>query len=322
MMRTRALCLALVAAGCDGGAGGSADLGSLGPVRGQLDGAVPDGWDRAIAEADDATAAARRDSCAFAEGAMPAQTLGSSSPLDNAIPIDHVLLLMQENRSFDHYLSRLPLTGVTDVDVATRDLSNPDPLTRQSIFFYHATDLCFADIPHSWADEHLDWNLGLNDGFVRQANPGGSRAMSYYDEFDLPFYYALATSFAISDRYFCAMLGETLPNRLYFYAASSFGMVKNGPLQEIHPAIFDLLNQRHISWKVYSTNAPPSVIFLNVYSANLDKFVPIDDFYADAAAGTLPSVAWIDGKYGGGPNQPSEHPPADFQVGQRFTYDV
>src|SRR5258706_7635466 len=146
--------------------------------------------------------------------------------------------------------------------------------------------------------------------------------MSYYDEFDLPFYYALAKSFAISDRYFCAMLGETLPNRLYFYAASSFGMVKNGPLQEIHPAIFDLLNQRPTSWKVYSTNAPPSVIFLNVYSATLDKFVPIDDFYADAAAGTLPSVAWIDGKYGGGANQSSEHPPADFQVGQRFTYEV
>jgi phospholipase C len=319
----RALRLAaMLAIGCAGGAGGPADLGALGPVRGQLDGAVPDGWDTPFAQSDDATADTRRAACAFGAGAMPAQSLGASSALADAIPIDHVLLFMLENRSFDHYLSRLPFTGVTDVDVATRDDFNPDPVTRTDIKFFHATELCFEDIPHSWYDMHASWNHGLNDGFVRQANPGGARAMSFYDEFDLPFYYALARSFAISDRYFCAQLGETLPNRLYFYAASSFGMVENGPLDAIHPTIFDLLNQRHISWKVYSTNAPPAVIFLNVYQANLDKFVSIDQFFLDAARDALPSVAWIDPKYGGGSNQSSEHPPADFQVGQRFAYDV
>ena len=65
--------------------------------------------------------------------------------------------------------------------------------------------------------------------------------MGYTSENDLPFYYAATSAFAISDRYFSSLLGGTLPNRLYYYAGSSFGATTNGPLEEVHPAIFDLL---------------------------------------------------------------------------------
>src|SRR3970040_1050360 len=112
---------------------------------------------------------------------------------------------MQENRSFDEYFSKLPEYGVTDVDVATDQDFNYDPDTNppEKIYRYHDPRYCVVDVNHEWNGVHIQYNNGAMDGFVSTSNPGGARTMGYYDQTDLPYYYWMAKSFAISDRHFC-----------------------------------------------------------------------------------------------------------------------
>ena len=84
--------------------------------------------------------------------------------------------------------------------------------------------------------------------------------MTYYDDTDLPFYYQLASTFAISDRYFSEVLGPTLPNRLYLYAGSSFGIVSGDVDTDLRRTIFGALNDRGISWKVYASDVPAALL--------------------------------------------------------------
>src|SRR5438132_962400 len=86
----------------------------------------------------------------------------------------------------------------------------------------HLTTTCVDhDPPHQWDAMHASWNDGAMDGFVRSAATGGSDghyAIGYYNSTDLPFYHWLASTFAMSDRFFGAALGGTWANRLYLYA--------------------------------------------------------------------------------------------------------
>ena len=196
--------------------------------------------------------APQRDACAFGQGASPSETIAcpDSGP---DIPVQHIIVLMQENRSFDHYLGHLPGHGQDDVDVAPAGTSNPLPpgVTDGSgstvVPWTHGTSNCFDNPNHSWSGSHRAWNQGANDGFVIASgtpnddegnDPTGSRAMTYYDDSDLPFYYQLASTFAISDRYFSEVLGPTFPNRLYLYAGSSFGIVGDDIDTDLHRTIF------------------------------------------------------------------------------------
>ena len=169
--------------------------------------------------------APQRDACAFGQGASPSETIAcpASGP---DIPVQHIIVLMQENRSFDHYFGHLPGHGQDDVDVAPAGTSNPLPpgVTDGSgstvVPWTHGTSYCFDNPNHSWSGSHQAWNQGANDGFVIASgtpnddegnDPTGSRAMTYYDDSDLPFYYQLASTFAISDRYFSEVTGADLP---------------------------------------------------------------------------------------------------------------
>jgi phospholipase C len=304
-----------------------------------------------------------RAACGFAAGATPSATLGACATGER-IPVGHIVLLMQENRSFDHYLGHLKGHGQDDVDVAPDDASNPPFVAGASdaggaadgaapeggsfadgeapeggspgpVLWHHLDDYCFDDTNHEWVPSHLEWNQGKNDGFVVQnagANDalgfdrGGGRSMGYYDQNDLPFYYGLAKTFAISDRYFCDVMGPTFPNRRYFYAGTSFGYTENDldPSSADYRTIFRVLNERNISWKVYASEIDfPGASMFNSFRAT-DKgghVVPLSEFVADAAAGRLPEVSWIDPQLlFGNAQQSSEHPPADMQVGQRFVY--
>ena len=116
--------------------------------------------------------------------------------------------------------------------------------------WHHANAACLDDPNHSWSGSHFAWNQGKNDGFVLASagandpggnDPTGSRAMGYYDASDLPFYYQLASTFATSDTYFSDVLGPTLPNRLYFYAGTSFGVVGGDVDTANHRTIFHVL---------------------------------------------------------------------------------
>src|SRR5438270_7851939 len=154
--------------------------------------------------------------------------------LGDSIPIDHVVVLMQENRSFDSYFGRLHFEGQPGAEAEPPGASNPDPTNPSGppIKNFHKTNYCeVADLNHSWTGTHLEWDNGKMDGFTAQnatsADPTGGRTMGWYDQHDLPYYYALYNTFATSDRYFSSTLGPTFPNRFYLLAGTSFGHLRN-----------------------------------------------------------------------------------------------
>jgi phospholipase C len=304
------------------------------------------------ARPDDVTAAAARAACKYGRGALPQQTLGPSAPLGDEIPIDTIVVLMMENRSFDSYFSHLgSYAKRTDIESAADTTTNPDrtgPDPGALHPYFHAPHLCLLDTNHEWSGTHTEWNNGKMDGFV-EANEGffeafpdggapslkdGSRAMGWFDERDIPFYYELASKFAIGDHYHSSILGPTWPNRDYLYAASSFGVIDNNwpdlssaPYPKKDVVIFDMLEKAGVTWNIYADGPPgaATTVSLGIVNrwAGRKTVLPVSDFLLQAAAGTLPHVVFLDPRLGtDAPDSNDEHPPGDVQIGQKFTSDA
>lgn len=279
--------------------------------------------------ASDAALATRRDACAFTTGAMAADTIGSCTGA--AIPIEHVVILMQENRSFDQYFGHLPGNGQDDVDVPPATTQNPAGGGGAAIPWHHESNYCVTDTDHGWSASHTQWNGGKNDGFAttnaNAGDPTGARAMGYYDQTDIPFYYDLAKTFAISDKYFCSLLGPTYPNRLFFFAGTSFGGVTtdgNGLAPATAPYVLQELDNKGVTWKDYQAKFPSALLFIKTdfYQKHTDQIVSADQFAIDAAAGTLPAVSILDANYSDTAwVETDEHPPANVQLGEHWVYD-
>jgi len=270
-----------------------------------------------------------RGACAFPAGASSADTI--ACPASGSLSaVRHIIILMQENHSFDQYLGHLPGHGQDDVDVADPLATNPGS-DGNPVAWHHLGLPCADDTDHEWLAAHDDYDNGRNDGFVLantgandpQGNdPSGFRAMGYFDDRDIPFYYQLASTFATSDRYFCDVIGPTFPNRLYLYAGTSFGLVSDDIDTGYHDTIFHVLNDRNLSWKVYRSDVPVADITISFLVDSFGKIGSIDDFVSDAQSDTLPDVAFIDPTFlETGAGASDEHPPADIQVGQQFVYN-
>jgi phospholipase C len=253
------------------------------------------------------------------------------------IPIDHVVVLMQENRSFDSYFGNLHFEGQPQSLPEPRGAQNPDPTNPDGppIHVFAKTQTCeVADLNHSWNGTHQEIDGGQMDGFtaanVDPKDPSGSRTMGYYDQGMLPYYYALYNTFAMGDHYFASVPGPTFPNRLYLLAATSFGHIRNdlptSQGQFSQPSIFDSLDAGGISWNVYAAQYPLSISFLFAHVRNTADFFkvrPVSQYYLDAAAGTLPQVSFVEPIYSAPNNVESdEHPTANVQVGEQFTSKV
>ena len=272
--------------------------------------------------------------------------------------IQHVIVLMQENRSWDSYYATIgtakcstfpPPAGETCVDKLGCDDcgSNPDPtnLSGPPIETFHQTAYCTEDTSHGWGGSHTEFNradqnssTGLNDGFttanVSAADPTGRRAMGHYDAGDLNYYHALVRKFAFGDRYFSSILGPTYPNREYLLAATSFGHITNDlpPIPNGFPvdSIFTRLDAAGVSWKNYFNNLPQAGL---VYSSPNTHFAPFATFFADLASCVLPApvcqlpdVSFVDPFFliAGvtGLESTDEHPQNDIQEGQLFVAAV
>jgi len=266
----------------------------------------------------------------LAAGAAPAAA-GADDETGH-IPIDHVVVLMQENRSFDSYFGQLHFEGQPHSAPEPRGARNPNPTSEDAppIRAFHQTANCeVADLNHSWTGTHQELDGNRMDGFTAAnavpADPTGSRAMGFYDRQDLPFYYALYSQFAIGDRYFASVPGPTFPNREYLLAGTSFGHIMNDLPAAGLPgrSIFNLLDEAHVSWRIYFSDIPAGFLFEYVRLHAAGHVVPVSQYYLDAAAGRLPQVAFVDPRFGGGNNVESdEHPPANIQVGEQFTAGV
>jgi phospholipase C len=245
--------------------------------------------------------------------------------------VRHVVILMDENRAFDHYFGTLRgVRGFND--------RNALQITNGTNIFYQPTGSdyelpfhnslqCLTDLNHSWPVTHTTINNGKSDGWVPNK---GTETMCYYDRSDLPYYYALADAFTICDEYHCSVLASTDPNRFTFMT----GMIDpngTGGGPEIDNSSLDsgytwktypeFLQQAGITWKVYSVSGDSSENVLTRFAA-YKQALPgnplydrgrvgyssltsmINGFGAEVANNTLPRVSWIIGT-----GDHSEHPP-------------
>lgn len=204
--------------------------------------------------------------------------------------IEHVVVLIQENRSFDHYFGMFPgVDGfgrhLTTDPRALGPFAQPDPLNRARppvgyLLPYHldaatGDGSCVNDPSHGWAPQHESWAGGAMDRFVEvHTRPDvdgpavGPIVMGYYEEEDLPFHYALARAFTLCDAYHCSVIGPTDPNRLYSIAATidpeggaggpwtddASSATAIGSLR--FSTIFDQLESAGVSWRCYQDYGP------------------------------------------------------------------
>ncbi len=252
----------------------------------------------------EAALAKKRAACAFEKGSWPASTIGTEYPVGKDIPINHVIVIMQENRSFDHYLGRLVAQGyyqASELDAAPAGWSNPDGMGGTVV--PHPDDEYCYGVNHSWQDMHDDYDDGKLDHFVTNNNPNGHKSFFYEDDTVIPFYYALADRFAVGDRYFASVMTSTWPNRLFLMAATSFGIGDNSFVAsdtQAHPAphIFALLEAGGHSWKDY-TDGPHQTTFFPAFGFRLETALRLKDMRCDLLSdiqnGTLPNVALVMG---------------------------
>src|SRR5438270_8889836 len=198
--------------------------------------------------------------------------------------IQHVVILIQENRSFDHYFgSYRGVTGFADPNVELLSDGSglsvfaqpgyPGGYDGGHLYPFHLDSYkngeCTNDIDHSWGPQHTYWDSGKMDGFVTghiaaDGSANGPLTMGYYTRKDLDFYYALADAFTICDRYYCSVIGPTDPNRLYTFSATlDPAGTHGGPILSTSSSrverfgtlswttMPEQLQARGISWKVY-----------------------------------------------------------------------
>jgi phospholipase C len=309
---------------------------------------------------------------------------GSARAEGDLKKLKHIIILMQENHSFDNYFGALAYAPGSPYHTpdGDRDGCRPDDhrcvdglsctvdLAGQytclnsnidddghTVLAFHDSRRCVApDLDHGWGGTHREANFlnpnntlhdTLSDGFVRvndvseQPDHGVENAtedqtMNFYNQDEIPFYYDLAQKFAISDRYFCSVLGPTFPNRSYLLAATSFGHLTTaeifpppGGYKPINGTIFDLLEKHNVSWADYFQDAPQGGTFrpFSFTGGPSDPhFLPLKLFLAQAAgapgAGPLPAVSFVDPDFGIFGVENDEHPPTDIQRGQAFVSKV
>ena len=240
------------------------------------------------------------------------------------LPIEHVIISCQENRSFDHYFGFAPQVQAAGFGPRA-DYSQPDG-NGGTVIPFEFTALSTDDIGHSWSAVHGEWNAGAMDGFF---TTDGKAAMGYYTARELPFYYSLLDEFTLCGNYFCSLLGPTWPNRFYFAAGTSGGITTNGVWGFgvfDYPMILDLLDAAGVTWKIYNNtwdsvpfgNTDNVFVFWKRYAHDKRTHGTRGDYFSDLKHGTLPQVSWIIPSFARGLD---EHPPADVSVGMGIQED-
>ena len=270
-------------------------------------------------------------------GALPASTLlyeaadaearRARLPSARNVEIDHFVILMMENRSFDHYFGWAPgadgrqkqsFRDPAGNSIPTRPASNLGANSQWKGCGYN-------DPGHGWKSGRAQ----LLNGFMGQGSGNDIFALSYYDRGQLGFIHQAASTYTLYDRYFCSLLGPTFPNRYYKWAATSAGKTSNIEQVDVNKGgnqfetIFDRALGRGLSARYYHSDIP----FAAVYgSRGLGWSNPVSRYYSDCAAGTLPNISIVDPPFGDGGGgdglSADEHPLGDVRLGQAFMADV
>ncbi|MET7540340.1 phosphocholine-specific phospholipase C [Streptomyces sp. NPDC005507] len=287
-----------------------------------------------------------------AGAALPATRAGAATT-GTVKDVKHVVILMQENRSFDHYFGRLKgVRGFGDRSGITLSggqpvFNQPNGLGRQYPWKLSSTPAaggvdgetlaqCNGDLPHSWSSQHSAWNKGRLDHWV--AGVGNVRSLGYLDRGDIPFHYALADNYTVCDAYFSSTLSATGPNRTYLWSGKVDGSSYDGGDESglTWETYAEELQRAGVSWKVYQNANDNYGDNGLAYFSKIAGAKPGDPLHdrgmasvsavtgstpddiaaaikADALAGKLPQVSWVVA------NQAfSEHPYAPPGDGAHF----
>jgi phospholipase C len=258
-----------------------------------------------------------------------------------------VVIVMMENRSFDHYFGwlandeayleegrrRYGPTFHVDGRVLQhyRDPAGQMVATRPADFYPREkveTRGCSFRIPgHNWVASRVQ----RDHGFLATGTGNDEYALTYFAAEDMRIHAALARRFTVFDRWHASLLGPTFPNRQYFLSATSEGW-KTNPRLRTHPqpiangiyhaeTILERLATAGVSVGYYYTNVPLIALW------GPDRMAPfihsLDQYFEQAANGTLPQVAFVEPQFGGGDTyRTDDHPRGDIGMGQRWVREV
>jgi phospholipase C len=247
--------------------------------------------------------------------------------VDTLPEIEHIIVVMMENHSFDNYLGMLRRgDGFPLKESGVALPTNPDG-NGNLIRAFHMPSTCQLDSAPSqtWNASHISLSPSpdahSNQGFVIASGPV---AMGYWTEEDIPFYHGLARTFVVCDRWFGSCLAQTYPNRRFLMAGTAAGIVSTSGDALTAPSppngsIFDRLDAYGIEWRDYFSDLPSVAILAHLAGNYVDSFAPIAQYFVDAASGNLPAFAIVDPAFNGGE---SEENPDDIQAGEAFVARV
>jgi len=238
--------------------------------------------------------------------------------------ITTLVVVMMENRSYDHYLGARGLLESLPGDGLLAEMFNPEP-GGEPVSIFRETDHCIPDPPHGWDSSRVQLNAGVNDGFLRayrdsQGDAVPPHVMGYFGREDLPISWAIADQHASCDAWFSSVLGPTWPNRMYLHSGQSGGLSTNdlpagGTLD--WPSVHHRLNDAGVPWSYYYQNLPFVPLWRDLpVEGYVKRFM--SDFFEEAAAGTLPPACFIDPAFYYNDDHPPQHP----ILGQAFLASV
>lgn len=246
------------------------------------------------------TMGARSSSSSICDSASGAGSCGLPAPAE--APFDTVVVLMMENRSFDHVLGWLPGANGRQMGLTYPDKDGLAQGTRPLAPDFQGCG--YRDPDHTWEGIRDQYADGRCDGFLRtpSAEVGDLFPIGYYREDDLPILSALAKGYTTFDNYFCSMMGPTWENRLYQLAATTQLMdncdyPKEGEARPVKIAttIFDRVRDAGLTAAYYYHSAPITKLF---ESRKYDAIsYPIEQFWGDARQGRLANVVFVDPDY-------------------------
>lgn len=222
------------------------------------------------------------------------------------------VVLMMENRSFDHWLGARALLEGKPGDGLRAGMQNlhldGTPAVPYAATFQSA---CVIDPPHGWDAWDVQSDGGTNAGFVRahemSHGAGAAEVMQYQTREALPATWALADAYTICDRWFCSVRGPTWPNRMYWHSGTSQGIKSNDfPADGFNwPTIYHRLDDAGVDWAYYFGDIPVVAVVDGL--STVGRVKRFEDFFDDAAAGILPPVVYIDPAFAGNDDHPPKH---------------
>ena len=254
----------------------------------------------------------------FLAGLAARTASADSLPPPQAAGFEHVVVVMMENRSFDHFLGWLPGANGQQAGLTYSDTAGVPHPTHPLAPDYQGCS--FLDPGHSYENGRVQFHNGGADGWLLDGAGNDTYAIGYYGPSDLAFLAAAGPAFTVCDKYFAGILSATYPNRFYMHAAQTDRLSNTSTISTL-PTIWSRLEEKGLSGRYYFSDVPFLALWGSRY-ANISK--PFAQFLTDAAAGTLPNVAYIDPRFmdEGSGTSGDDHPHADIRNGEVFLNQV